>query len=131
MSQRAQVVLKQQNSNSRNGFPLWTMKYEHHTHIYRHTNNLSRVASPILKKINNSIQIHNLHHINHISRLTACVYIFVYPCQCLSHASHFQRCYEGSDRIDGRVGRASTTGDCLHVYIFVCEFIDSIGAIEG
>lgn len=32
----------------------------------------------------------------------------------------FWKCYEGSDRIDGGVERASTTGDCLHVYIFVC-----------
>lgn len=32
----------------------------------------------------------------------------------------FWKCSEGTDRIDGGVERASSTGDCLHVYIFVC-----------
>lgn len=50
----------------------------------------------------------------------------------MSYVSVFGRCND-SDSVDGRVERAGTTGACLHVYVFVCvcEFIDSIGAIEG
>lgn len=50
-------------------------------------------------------------------------------CAFITCRGIFQRCYDGSDRIDGGVERTGTAGGCRHLH--AREFTDSIGAIEG
>lgn len=41
-------------------------------------------------------------------------------CAFITCRGIFQRCYDGSDRIDGGVERTGTAGGCRHVYVFTC-----------